>query len=159
MARSNARRVDPHVTPQKRNAHAPYYQIVAHTADTAVKVVARDFSELVDLATQALAAILAGDQKWVVDSFGETRIATQTPERVVVQWLNEMLFLLASKDLLVLRAVAEPVDQGYRIRYEATKVDWEKTNFETEVKSATYHGLAIQKQADGTLMATIVFDL
>lgn len=137
----------------------PYYHIVGHTADTAVEVVARNYSELIDTATQALVSILAGSQRWAINTAGEMKIATQDPERVLVQWLNEVLFLLATKDVFVQRASAEPCDNGYLIRYEATTLNLEQVVLETEVKSATYHGLTVQTLADGNLAATIVFDL
>jgi SHS2 domain-containing protein len=139
------------------------FESLDHTADTAVRLRSRDPGELFADATRALMSIYLGPDAEVASREAlPVRLEAESPEALLIDYLNELIFLfdtrrflaaeiaperltLGSPSVLEGRILGEPFDPG---RHEA----------KTEIKAATFHGLEIRR-TDSGLEADVVFDL
>lgn len=131
-----------------------------HTADVGVAAEAESFGLL-------LGELALGMFEFIVDprnvrpnheyEVGEIRGAS--PETIVVKWLNELLYLHESKELVFNRFSVERVDAlAVSGKAWGEGVDPQKHAPIGGVKSATYHGLSAQEN-EGLWRATVYFDV
>jgi SHS2 domain-containing protein len=141
------------------------FEYLDHTADTAVRLRARDGPDLFREATRALLSILldeaASAPAAAVESI-DVRLEAEDAEALLIDYLNELIFLFDSRRFLaaelevgVLRlekpALLEAVVKG-------ETYDPARHKAKTEIKAATFHGLEIRRTGGG-LEADVVFDL
>lgn len=88
----------------------------------------------------------------------ETTIQSEDTESLLVEWLNELLYLLDTKDLIFKRFDILVMDQTHlRSKNYGEKIDPAKHIFNGELKAATYHMLKIEK--DNGYKTQVVFDM
>ncbi len=136
------------------------YRFVDHTADVAFEVFGRDLSELIENATLAFYEAFV-----YVDKLGESRrldvnVEADSPDYLLYNWLNELLFAFDTKffggkrvdcvrvkenDILK----AEGVIVGDSLKPEIVKV---------EPKAITLHNFEVEKK-NGVWRAYVVVDI
>jgi SHS2 domain-containing protein len=133
----------------------PRYRLLPHTADVRLLVWGSTVEELVTNAVHGALRIAVGRRSagagW---SRIELRGLSQDPARLLVSVVNEALFLLYGRCQLV-RAV-ELHDGCATLRVVSLPAG---SAPETEVKAATFHGLAPERGATGRLRAVLTLDL
>ena len=129
------------------------FKEIAHTADVALDVWGEDLWDLFRNAAQGLYALAgAVENKEETDRF-DLRIPLGEEEQMLVDFLNELLYLLDKK--WVVRLVeGEKTENGLRLSLDAARL----AGRSREIKAATFHDLALKETEDG-LRATIVFDV
>ena len=150
-----------------RNLQPPSgHRTIDHTADVAVELWAPTEPELLREAARAVADILTGGAPGATRTgSGETRTirldATDAEDRLV-QWMNEVIFFAVSEgflyrdaDLDVPPDPAAPGGVEGNVRGEALR----EGALATELKSATYHDLRVERDARGALRALVVVDV
>ena len=131
-------------------------QIVEHTADWSIRIVAADLARLFEYAAMGMAALLVEvpsslpctvERTITLDAFDK--------ETLLVDWLSELAYLAESEqlvpcavELLTLSETGLLAQVGFG---QAPSVD-------KHIKAVTYHNLAIQPLAQG-FEVTIVFDV
>lgn len=137
------------------------FEFVEHTADIAVRLRARSVGGLFDMAAAALTDALL-DPGSIVVTGGRT-VTLEAPELdlLLVDWLQELLFLFETEGFLVARSRVH-VDAGERctLRAEVSGEprDPARHHLKLLIKAVTYHGLHIERTDDG-YAATIIFDI
>ena len=140
------------------------YRFVDHTGDTAVEVTASDEPELFQDAARALAAIVIDVDREPPDGDAEQRLDldAEDGEALLVDFLNELIFLFDSRRFLPWTLAIEELVVGAPARLRATvrgdTFDPGRHVFLTEVKAATFHDVKIRHTKDGW-ETTVVFDL
>ena len=141
------------------------FEFLDHTADTAVRLKSADPKELFRDATRALLAIFvaSGEGSPVVPRASlPIRVEAEDGETLLVDYLNELVFLFDTKQFLALDLEASVVELEAPSRVEGTlkgeTFDPARHVVKTEVKAATFHGMEIKKTKEG-LEADVVFDL
>ncbi len=141
------------------------FKFLDHTGDTAVEVRAADARELFCESARALAAIYVDAERGAaVERALERRVSLEAEdaESLLIDFLNELIylfdadgFLCTSVEVLELR-----LERSSRLeaRLEGEVFDPARHRSLTEVKAATFHGVAVEKTAVGWC-ATVVFDL
>lgn len=131
------------------------FEEIDHTADLALRVRGRDFSELLKHAAEGMLRLSEVAFKPVEGS--QVRIDLQAPDReqLLVMWLEELLYAME------MRAVSHQdfsieVHEGPRL--EATLREVELESIGRQIKAVTFHDLRIIATQDG-LEATVVFDV
>ena len=133
------------------------HETFEHTADLGLRIRAADLETLFVEAAQALFETIVPDLATVQPRQKlEIHVNQEDKEFLLFDWLRELLFHFDSEHLLLGRfevriekgsltgtAWGEPLD---RTRHE----------LEHEVKAITYHGLRVEKMADGWLAEVIV---
>lgn len=135
------------------------YRLLEHTADAAIEAWGRDIPELFQNAARGLTAVIA--DPWRIRDEVEREVAAEAPDRdaLLVAWLNEFIYLFDVEHLLFRRFEIEKLT-GTAIAGRAfgERVDPERHQIRTGVKSTTYHGLVIRRSKSG-YTARIVFDV
>jgi SHS2 domain-containing protein len=138
------------------------YRFIDHTADVAADLSGRTVEELLVAAAQALTDTLTDLDRVhpVVTQFVTVEAATL--EDLMVDWLNELLYRFEVQNLLVSGAMLDVEERASRWHLSATvageMLDPSRHPSRVLVKSATYHGLFVTRQAD-EWRARIVLDI
>lgn len=145
-----------------------------HPADIRVALESSSLEELFIDAARALAAIIcSGQEKENNFSPGrelELEISGESFEQLLVNWLNELIYLFDSDQLIPVEYSSlsisgqNPASPGphkqtlvFRVKFLTAKLP--ETEGLIEVKAATYHGLEIKVNERGRYTATVLFDI
>jgi protein archease len=131
-----------------------------HRADMGVRGVGHDMAEAFAQAALAMTAIIT-DPAGVRPQQGIRLACSEAdPELLFVDWLNQVIFEMATRGMLFSHFDVHIGDNGKlqaEIRGEA--VDRARHTPAVEIKGATFTELAVQQQADGSWVAQCVVDV
>lgn len=134
------------------------YELIEHTADTGVKVKAKDLKSLFKQSALAMFDIVAKRQA-PAKSIKEIRIkqSADNLEELFLNWLNELLSLSATKELIFSDFRINKLSDS---QLEAVALGRSVKDYEikTEIKAATYHQLKVKKTTSGW-QAEVIFDV
>ncbi len=138
------------------------YEYFDHTADIGVKAYGSDLSQVFVNAARGMFSIMF---EMIDEPLEEKvlKVELQNPdenyEQLLVDWLNELLYLLEAEDAVLSRFEIKELD-GKVLKAEVAggPFDSERHRYKTEVKSATYHMLEIGREND-KYFATILIDI
>ncbi len=91
----------------------------------------------------------------------EEMIQLEAPnlEELLVCWLNELLFFLDSRGLLLVKYDFEVIKEtGLKVRAYGEVVDLSRREVGYEIKAATYHDVYVEEGGDGW-RARVLFDI
>lgn len=133
------------------------FRLVPHTADVGLRISGKTWEEFYLSGALGLLS-LCGAGGVPAKGKGCKRSITlraATPEELLVDWLNELNYLLSAKRLL-------PVSIGFE-KAGPSEVDARLgvkrgARLEREVKSASYHHLKVRRER-GALRATVILDV
>jgi len=131
-----------------------------HRADIGVRGIGQDMAEAFAQAALAMTAIIT-DPDSVQPEHGVLLACSETdPELLFVDWLNQVIFEMATRGMLFSRFEVRIGGNGElhaEIRGEA--VDRARHTPAVEIKGATFTELSVQQQADGRWVAQCVVDV
>jgi len=135
-------------------------EILDHTADLAVRIRARDDRELFTLGAQSVYRLIG---EAVPSEAGPKpyRIGLQAngEEELFHDWLAEVLYWFQVREIAFESLTFETLSPtALKVTVLGRKIDVEKSEFRTEIKAVTYHGLAIERSSEG-VTATVIFDV
>jgi SHS2 domain-containing protein len=135
------------------------YELIEHTADICIRVKGVSLAELFKNFGLAIFDVIAEKQQVRNPRQESIKISQKAdnPEELLVNWLNELLSLSATRNLIFENFQIEKIGQN-NITAWATGSDVKNYRLNVEVKAATYHELKIEKNAAGWL-AQIIFDV
>lgn len=138
------------------------YRFLDHTGDVQAHVRAASLGGLFADAALALTATLVEPEDVRPAARHEVSLAASSPEVLLVDWLNELVYRFEVNGLLVARADARVTDEGGAWRLDAVVAgepfDEARHHARVLVKGVTYHQLAIV-DVEGAVEATVVFDI
>jgi SHS2 domain-containing protein len=138
------------------------YELIEHTADIGIRVKGKDVEELFSNAALAMFDIIAAEKP-------ASQQASKPPKRILVKlkadsreelfinWLNELLSLSATKELIFSDFKINKIQDGI-LGAEVVGCDMKDYEAKTEIKAATHHQLRIEKTADGW-QAEVILDV
>lgn len=130
-----------------------------HTADLILEFRGADLEELFSNAALSMLGAITP-----LDSIGERveeRIRLRAPNlgELLVCWLNELLFFLDGRGLLLVKYGFETINERELVAWASgEEVDLSRREVGTEIKAATYHDLLVEKIEDGWI-ARLLFDI
>ncbi len=134
------------------------------TADVAVRLCSMGEAGLLKDAVQALLAILLAPDSGPVELKASIPLLLEADdaEALLVDFLNELIFLLDTKRFLVGQVEVEEIRLGepsrLRVVLQGETHDPLRHLVKTEVKAATFHGMLIVRTCRG-VEADVVFDV
>ncbi|MDP2941166.1 MAG: archease [Candidatus Omnitrophota bacterium] len=135
------------------------YELIEHTADIGIRVKGKDLKQLFKNAALAMFEII-GERK-NKELPGQETIAieqsAQGLDELFVNWLNELLSLSATKELIFSDFQIKNLDQ-HRLQAVAAGSSIKNYRINTEIKAATYHQLKIERSKGGWV-AEVIFDV
>lgn len=135
------------------------YHYIDHTGDVGVVVEGQSLEELFQHAAESFFDIITEPEH--IEAVTSRSVSLDAPglEELLVDWLNEFLYLFDTQTLLFGRFVIERLTEQH---LEATAwgehYDEKKHPIKTIIKAVTFHQLRIENQG-GTWRAQIIFDL
>jgi riboflavin kinase/FMN adenylyltransferase len=122
------------------------YREIEHTADRALQVWGSELSDLFAGAARGMYSLMADLGGLVVTDWHEIRLEAGDRETLLVDWLNELLFLTEMEEVVFLQYCVDlPSDTELVARAGGVRVPLTKAH----IKAATFHDLAIVQVESG----------
>jgi tRNA nucleotidyltransferase (CCA-adding enzyme) len=141
------------VVSQDRWEHFP------HAADVGVRGIGRTRAAAFVQAALAMTAAVTDPELIEPRESVEIRCAAPDDELLLVDWLNALVYEMATRGMLFSRFDVEIDSGSLRGCAWGEKVDVEKHNPAVEVKGATYTSLRVTQERDGAWIAQCVVDV
>jgi len=135
------------------------YELIEHTADVGVRIIAANLEEIFANAASAMFDIMAEEINPEAKETQKIQIKQTAGdiEELFVNWLNELLSLSATKSLIFSDFGIKKIDKK---NLEAIVFGHNIENYKvnTEIKAATYHALKLEQSKSGW-KAEVIFDV
>jgi SHS2 domain-containing protein len=145
--------------PAKRFQERIMFELFDHTADLGIRVRAASPNELFAEAAKALTHCLVG-QPDSVQTTTNVRCELESPdlEYLFFDWLSELLFRFDAEGFIVASCECRVDVQGTSLQatLHGDLFDPSRHEYSHEVKAITYHGLRVERDADGWLAEVII---
>jgi len=134
------------------------YEFFEHTADVGLRVRARDLDALFEDAARGLFALITEPLPTEEQVERRFEIAGERHDHLLFDWLNELLYAFDSEQLVFgsFRVRVEP--GGLRAVASGVAFDLARHRALHEVKAITYHGLKVERDAEGWC-AEVILDI
>jgi SHS2 domain-containing protein len=126
-----------------------------HTADLALELWGDSEEEVLVAGAEAVTEILTDGAAVADQAARDVTIAAVDPADRLVQWLNEIIVAAVVDGFLFLRAAVE-LDGATGLRARVRGQTGGHARVVTELKSATYHDLALEREATGWRARVII---
>ena len=135
------------------------YELIDHTADIGMRVFGTTLAELFENAGVALFELIADITTVSVRHYRSMSLSRDTPEELLVEWLNELLFIYDTEQLLFSSFSVKLFDStSLAARVGGDVYQEGRHRIKKSVKAATYHNLTLTC-CNGIWQATVVFDV
>ncbi len=137
-------------------------RMLDHTADVGFEVGGGSLEELFDEARRALLMIYF--ERPPESGSDRRRVELSAPdlEALLVRWLNELVHLVQDEGFVPVRAQIAlpelPEERALDAKLTGAPLDLESYGWQGEVKSATFHGLCVRREAGGW-RAQVILDV
>jgi len=131
-----------------------------HRADTGIRGIGRDMAEAFAQAALAMTAVITDPAG--VRPLCSVRLTCREadPELLFVDWLNRVIFEMATRHMLFSRFAVHIGGNGeLQAEILGEAVDRTRHSPAVEIKGATFTELAVRQQADGSWLAQCVVDV
>lgn len=133
----------------------PSFEEIEHTADRAFRVTGGDLADLLENAARAMQSLDGPRAAGEPSATREIEVEGVDRESLLVNWLNEILYLEQAHQLVCEGFRIDEVNNHHlRARVETREFDRSYTN----IKAVTFHNLKIRQTSEG-LEAEIVLDV
>lgn len=136
------------------------YELIEHTADIGIRVKGCDLKDLFKKAALAMFDIIAEkrteNRKQRTEDIAIKQKANDL-EELFVNWLNELLSLSATKELIFEDFNIHNLDEN-NLEATVTGSNFKNYKVNTEIKAATYHQLKLKNDESGW-QAEVIFDV
>jgi SHS2 domain-containing protein len=135
------------------------FEILDHTADIGVIVYGEDLKTLFENAGKAFFHVITDLRKVRGRTERWIEIGGEALDRLMVDWLTELLYLHEVENLLFKGFEVESVgESGLRAKVKGELFQEGIHVIKTEVKAVTYHQIRVNK-VNGGWKAQVIFDL
>ena len=137
----------------------PHWEHFPHEADMGVRGIGASREQAFEQAALALTSVIADLDKVAAREPIEIRCEAPDDELLFVDWLNSLVYEMATRHMLFSRYVVHL--DGTRLTATAWGEPIDRTRHQpaVEVKGATYTGLRVAQDADGLWVAECVVDV
>jgi SHS2 domain-containing protein len=137
----------------------PLFHEIEHTADLGIEVEADSLGELFRRAGLALFSLMVSLDGVEVREEREETVQAEGWEDLLHDWLSRLLSRFLQDGFIVAAITVVDIDSTHvHARLAGEKLDYERHNFETEIKAVTYHQLSVTCE-DGRWRARVIFDV
>ena len=135
------------------------YELLDHTADIGIIVSGKEIPGTFADAAYAMFDILTDIDKVEERDVLDIQASAGNIEELLVAWLDELLYLYETERFIGRRFVIEDMSStDLKASVFGEKIDPERHEVKTEIKSVTYHQLKVEK-IDGGWKAQVIFDV
>ncbi len=135
------------------------FEILNHTADIGIIVYGKDLKSLFENAGKAFFHLIIDLRKVKLREERKISIEGESLDRLIVDWLSELLYLHDVENLLFKEFKVESIGEGGLKAIAKGEPFQEGVHaIKTEVKAVTYHQIQVQ-QENGYWRARVILDL
>lgn len=135
------------------------FEVLDHTADIGLIVYGEDLKALFENAGEAFFHLLTDLRKVRLRTERRIEIGKENLERLMVDWLTELIYLHEVENLLLKKFRVESVgENGLRARVKGEPFQEGIHVMKTGVKAVTYHQIEVREEKKGW-RARVIFDL
>jgi len=135
------------------------FEVLDHTADIGLIVYGKDLETLFENAGEGFFHLITDLRKVRRRVEREVEVRGKNLERLMVDWLSELLYLHDVENLLFKGFKVESVSEGQlRARVKGESFQEGIHSIKTEVKAVTYHQIQVRKEG-GRWRAQVIIDL
>ena len=134
-------------------------EVFDHTADLGLRIEADDLDDLFRTAAEGLFDVVTADRSSIEGRVEEpVEVVSDSPERLLVDWLNELIFRVETRHALYSRFDVSVAADGCSLSgvIAGEPIDPDRHVLDHEVKAATHHGLVLAREGRGWLAEVIV---
>lgn len=135
------------------------FKTIEHTADIGIRAWGRTTAELFENAASGMFNIICDTATVEPAESYAVEVEAEDLETLLVEWLNELLYLSESGELLFssfkVLSMGETVIKGSAF---GEPLDRDRHKLGTEIKAVTYHMLKVE-QEDDMWVGTVIFDV
>ena len=136
-------------------------EIFDHTADVGLRVRGDDLDDLFRTAAGGLLDYVVANREAVRDEVAVVvALRADSPLDLLFGWLNELIFRIETTHTLFARFDVQVAADGLSLEAEigGEPIDRARHVLDHEVKAATRHGLALDREGDGWV-AEVILDI
>lgn len=135
------------------------FEFIDHTADIGFVVYGEELKRLFENAGEAFFTVITDLEKVKRVTERKIEIVGESLERLMVDWLSELLYLHEVENLLFSQFEVESVgEEGLKARIKGEPFEEGRHLIKTEVKAVTFHQIQV-KQEEGLWRAQVILDL
>jgi SHS2 domain-containing protein len=122
----------------------PGYRLTPHTSEVGIAAWGDTLAEAFEEAARALVAITFDPRTIRIRETRDVAVEADRPDRLLVRFLNELVYLIDAQRFVAARAHVEMTEGGLRARLRGRVADsYRPKRRGPQVKAVTYHGLEI----------------
>lgn len=130
-----------------------------HQADIGIRGIGKTPDEAFQQAALALTAVLTNPQAIKTDEPVEIRCENPDRENLLVDWLNAIIYEMATRNMLFSRFDLKLEGAALRATAWGDRVNPTRHHPAVEVKAATHHELVVRRTRQGDWIAQCVVDV
>lgn len=135
------------------------FEIIDHTADIGIVSYGVDIKQVFSNAALGLFSLIIEPGSVKENMQREIKISSQDRESLLVEWLNELIYIFDVEHIVFERFEFDALNnRELKARCFGDKINPKQQTIKREVKAATYHMLAINKENNG-YKAQVIFDI
>jgi tRNA nucleotidyltransferase (CCA-adding enzyme) len=136
-----------------------YWENYPHGADIGVRGIGATIEEAFEQAAMAMTAAITDPQSVAPREEVEINCNAPDDELLLAEWLNALVWQMATRRMLFSRFEVQISDHTLRGRAWGEEISRERHQPAVEVKGATYTDLRVQRDETGTWLAQCVVDV
>ena len=134
------------------------FEFIDHTADTGIRVEAPTLEDLFETAGLAFTEVVTSAESLDCSVERRFKLEEDDIETLLVSWLQELLYLLDTEDLVFARFQVTLHDCSLEATAWGEVFDPDRHMIKTEIKAVTYHQLEVAESDQGW-QAQVIFDI
>ena len=135
------------------------FEILDQTADIGITVYGENLNSLFENAAEGFFHLITDLKKVRLRTERKIEIGGESLERLMVDWLSELLYLHDVENLLFRRFIVESIGEGGLKAKAKGEFFQEGVHvIKTGVKAVTYHQIEVRQEEEGW-RARVIFDL
>ena len=135
------------------------WKVVPHTAEVGLELAGPDWPAFYEAAAYGLLELYGARPKPKGEEARSLSLHAEAPEDLLVSWLNELIYLVATKRWIPLRVRVEKAE-ATRLAAELEGSPMpEGVRLIQEIKAATFGGLAVRGPGKGGPWARVILDV
>ena len=135
------------------------YEVIANPSDVGIVAYGKTLEEAFEHSAKGMFSLLADPKSVQPKTSFNITINAETREELLVNWLNELLYLEDSQRLLFKNFKIQSLSQTeLKAEVKGEKIDPSRHQILRSIKAATYNQLEIKEREKGW-QVTVVFDV
>jgi len=134
------------------------FEQVDISGDVGLRIWGRSIGELFENAGLGMSDLITDTTNIDEEEAKEIHIDADGLEALLVQWLNELIFIFDSSGFIGKRFMVRIKDNSLRAEVYGRSLDPSRNERRLLLKAATYHGLSLKREK-GRYEAMLIFDI